>query len=104
MACSIVFVSAAWAELPAHRRPQIATERIRLFIKSHFSISVGQQQTPQPHRLSSSSVPGSAAPSGGSSLSFSRIGLEIRCSSLNHLPRSTILQRCEQNGPYGPEN
>jgi FAD synthase len=28
----------------------------------------------------------------------------MRVSSLNHLPRSTSLQRCEQNGPYFVSN
>src|ERR1700733_9088049 len=31
-------------------------------------------------------------------------GSEIVCSPPNHLPRSIILQRCEQNGPYFPAN
>ena len=32
------------------------------------------------------------------------MGSEITCSSPNHFPRSTSLQRCEQNGLYGPKN
>jgi hypothetical protein len=31
-------------------------------------------------------------------------GREMRCSSLNHLPKSTSLQRREQNGPNGLAN
>ncbi len=33
-----------------------------------------------------------------------RSGSETLFSSLNHLPRSNSLQRCEQNGPYFPSN
>src|SRR6185437_8085284 len=45
---------------------------------------------------------------GGNSANFSRCsgrsGSEIACSSLNHFPRSTSLQRREQKGPVGPAN
>src|SRR6185312_1457007 len=45
---------------------------------------------------------------GGNSANFSkcsgRKGSEIVCSSPNHFPKSTSLQRCEQNGPYFPAN
>ena len=45
---------------------------------------------------------------GGNSANFSRCsgrnGSEIACSSLNHFPRSTSLQRREQKGPCEPAN
>jgi hypothetical protein len=45
---------------------------------------------------------------GGNSANFSRCsgrnGSEMACSSLNHFPRSTSLQRREQNGPLAPAN
>ncbi len=44
----------------------------------------------------------------GRSANFSkcsgRNGSEMACSALNHLPRSTSLQRSEQNGPNFPAN
>ncbi len=44
----------------------------------------------------------------GKSANFSkcsgRSGSEMACSALNHLPRSTSLQRSEQNGPNFPAN
>ena len=33
-----------------------------------------------------------------------RSGSEMACSALNHFPRSTALQRDEQNGPYFSAN
>jgi hypothetical protein len=50
----------------------------------------------------SSSCPGGRSAKG--SRCSGRNGSEMRFSWLNHLPRSTSLQRCEQNGPYLPSN
>ena len=59
-----------------------------------------------PRNLSASGL--SKCSPGGRSANFSkcsgRSGSEMTCSPPNHLPRSTSLQRCEQNGPNFPAN
>ena len=113
--------------LPGYRRRR-STRRPSAACKNSFSLFVCQKQfqklTPTAaadvrrriqnpassrQRLQdySSSVRSSCSPEGRSAY-FSRCsghnGSEMACSPPNHLPRSTSLQRWEQNGAYFPAN
>jgi len=80
------------------------SQKLLVTSKSKFIAVAGDGHTPKLNHQSASGL-SRCSPDGRSanvSKCSGRSGSEMACSALNHLPRSTSLQRSEQNGPNLP--